>query len=50
MFVSGDVGFRGIIVRIIVFCGFLVKGGSVVIGVRGNLENVNNSVNLVEMF
>lgn len=48
--VSGDVGPRGTTATTTAYLGPLVRGGSAVTGARGNSENANNSVNLVEMF
>lgn len=48
--VSGDVGPRGTTATTTASLGPLVRGGSAVTGARGNSENANNSVNLVEMF
>lgn len=47
--VSGDVGPRGTTATTTASLGPLVRGGSAVTGARGNSENANNSVNLVEM-
>lgn len=48
--VSGGVGPRGTTVTITASRGHLARGGSAVTGARGNSENANNNVNLVEMF